>query len=136
MNTDKQIKILALFTILITLCAVLCIVFYQIETVYRELEIGALERIARAEGVPVFYVSYDRLQEIVKDSIEPGQSVAGCYLPGRKAIYVAIEYRNDYTILAHELGHHYGVILYGDHSEETANRIGKELIEEGRYDGE
>ena len=93
------------------------------------ISVKTLERMAEEEGVSVTYASTETMQEKqIEYSFD--DTPAGLYYSRSLSIFVESEMYLDYWVLAHELGHHYSIKLWGDRSERSADLYGAKIIRE------
>ena len=116
----KAFKIILAFMVL---ALVFCL-----GAIYNSLvSVAALENLAKDDGVEVHYVSTDTMKD-AEEKYNFDGTPAGLYYSNTKTIYVDSNGYFDYAILAHELGHHYSVKQWNDHSEPIANIYGASIL--------
>lgn len=91
------------------------------------VSVATLENLAKNEGVKVYYVSTDMMID-AEEKYNFDGTPAGLYYSNTKTIYIDSNGYFDCAILAHELGHHYAVEQWNDHSEPIANIYGASIL--------
>jgi hypothetical protein len=78
--------------------------------------------IANEENVTIYYISPEKMQEL---TIGHNNRIGFYY---NNTIFIDNRYNQNYEVLAHEMGHYFGAKTNNDHSEETAQKIGGQII--------
>jgi len=91
------------------------------------MSINKLEQLAKEEEVALYYVTPETMCEM-QATYNFAARPAGLYFSDSKMIYIASDCYFDYWVLAHELGHHFSIKAWGDHSEKMANLYGARIL--------
>ncbi len=112
----------------IVLVALIAVLMFCIGYIVNSLiSVSTLERMAEEEGVSVTYASTETMQQKqVEYSFD--DTPAGLYYSKTTRIFIDSDMYLDYWVLAHELGHHYSIKLWGDHSERAADLFGAQIL--------
>lgn len=89
--------------------------------------IAQLEKLASDDGVKVHYVDTDTMRD-AQEKYNFNGTPLGLYYSDSQTIYVDANGYFDYAILAHELGHHFAIKQWNDHSEPIANIYGASIL--------
>lgn len=116
---------------IIVLVIVLAILMFCVGMILNSLiAVSTLESLAKTEGVLVYYVSTATMEK-AQTEYNIDECPSGLYFSGTQQIWIDEWRYLDYWVLAHEIGHHFAIKEYGDHSEYAANVYGSKILKGG-----
>lgn len=116
-------KVLKVILVMVVLAFVFCAGMITKSAV----TVNKLEALAVEGGVEYSYVTTDAMIE-AKAKYNLDCVPAGLYVIKDKSILIDQRYYFEPLVLAHELGHHFAIIEWGDQSEAAANVYGAYLF--------